>query len=87
MRYYSYNEYDPDSPRSDASGSYVATVSEDDIRQTYWPYWYKNMCEKFGQEFIDANYSFEDCLTNWITVNWAWPVLDNEEYDREKSHS
>ena len=73
MRYYSYNEFDPDSPLADASGRYVVTVSEDEIRSTYWPYWYKNMCEKFGQEFIDNNYSFKDCLTDWITVNWAWP--------------
>jgi hypothetical protein len=74
MRYYSYNEYNPDNPRADASGGYVETVSEHDVRRTYWPYWYKKMCEKYGQDTVDRDYSFEDCLSDWITVNWAWPV-------------
>jgi hypothetical protein len=74
MRYYSYNEYNPGNPRADASGGYVETVSEDDVRRTYWLYWYKKMCEKYGQDTVDRDYSFEDCLSDWITVNWAWPV-------------
>jgi hypothetical protein len=74
MRYYSYNEYDPDSPLADASGGYVVTVSEEDVRRTYWPYWYKRMCERYGAEVVDRDYCFEDCLTDWETVNWAWRV-------------
>lgn len=78
MRYYCYNEYDPTSPLADHTGGYVVTMSEDEIRRTYWPYWYKRMCDLFGQDYIDANYSFEECLIDWITVNWAWPVLDEQ---------
>jgi len=74
MRYYSYNEYDPKSPLADASGGYVTTISEEEIRNKYWPYWYGKMCEKFGKEHVDEKYSFEDCLTDWIVVNWAWEV-------------
>ena len=74
MRYYSYNEYDPESPLADASGGYVVTVSEEDVRRTYWPYWYGKMCERLGKEVVDRDYCFEDCLTDWETVNWAWLV-------------
>ncbi len=72
MRYYSYNEYDPDSPLADESGGYVVTLSEEDIRKNYYPYWYKRMCEKYEQSYVDQNYSFEDCLSDWIVGNWAW---------------
>lgn len=76
MRYFSYNEYDPDSPRADAEGEYVETLSEEEIRQQYYPYWYAKMCEKFGKEHVDANYCFEDCLDDWQVVNWAWEVKE-----------
>lgn len=72
MRYYSYNEYDPGSPFADDTGGYVVTKSEEEIRKEYWPYWYSRMCIKFGQEQVDSNYSFEDCLDDWIVINWAW---------------
>ena len=69
MRYYSYNEYveDPDT-------NSVVTVSEEDVRRDYWPFWYGKMCKKYGKEHVDANYSFEECLEDWIVVNWAWEV-------------
>jgi len=35
-------------------------------------HWYGKMCEKFGQDHVDENYCFEDCLTDWTVVNWAW---------------
>jgi hypothetical protein len=34
------------------------------------------MCEKYGKEIVDANYSFEDCLDDWIVVHWAWEVTE-----------
>lgn len=69
MRYYSFNEYDE-------NGGRIETMSEDEIRQTYYPYWYKKMCEKFGKEEVDAKWSFEDCLDDWIVVNWAWETTN-----------
>jgi hypothetical protein len=30
------------------------------------------MCAKYEQAYIDENYTFEDCLEDWIAVNWAW---------------
>ena len=70
MRYYSYNEYKTD-PSVDP---YVETVSEEDIRKIYYPYWLSMMCEKYGKEHVDKTYCFEDCLNDWIVVNWAWSV-------------
>jgi len=32
------------------------------------------MCEKFGKDHVDANYCFEDCLDDWIVVNWCMGV-------------
>ena len=66
MRYFCYNELVEEGENS------VVTVSEDDIRNNYYPYWYDRMCKKFGKEDVDATYSFEDCLDDWIVVNWAW---------------
>lgn len=54
----------------------VETRSEDDIRKEYYPYWYGKMCEKFGKEYVDANYCFEDCLDDWTVVHWAWEVTE-----------
>ena len=75
MRYYCYEDYKTD-PSLD---SYVAVKSEEDIRKEYWPYWYGKMCEKFGKEHVDTNYCFEDCLTDWMVVNWAWESKDEKK--------
>jgi hypothetical protein len=74
MRYYCYNDYKTD-PSVD---SYVEVKSEEDIRREYWPYWYKKMCEKYEQSYVDENFNFEDCLTDWIVVNWAWESSDEK---------
>ncbi len=74
MRYFCCNTYDPDSPLADASGGYVETFSEEELRKTYYPYWYGKMCEKFGKEHVDKNYSFEECLIDWMHIHWGWEV-------------
>jgi hypothetical protein len=48
------------------------TLSEDDILNQYWSYWYGKMCEKFGKEHVDANYSKQDCIDDWTILHWAW---------------
>lgn len=73
-RYFSYSEYDPESPLSDENGGYIVTLSEEEIRRQYYPWWYEKMCKKFGKEKVDELYTFEDCLTDWVVVNWAWEV-------------
>jgi hypothetical protein len=34
------------------------------------------MCKKFGKEEVDTKFTFEDCLDDWVIVNWAWEVKD-----------
>ena len=71
MRYFSYDEPDPFGP-----GGIIVTVSEDEIREEFYPYWYEKMCAKYGKEHVDETYSFEDCLDDWVVVHWAWEVKD-----------
>jgi hypothetical protein len=73
MRYFSFNEYDPDH----SDGGYIETWSEEDIRVKYYDTWYKLMCKKFGKEYVDATYCFEDCINDFVVVHWAWEVKDD----------
>ena len=47
------------------------TLSDEDILNQYWDYWYGKMCQKFGKEHVDANYSKQDCIDDWCIVHWA----------------
>ena len=71
MRYYTFNEFDSESEQ-------VSTVSEEDIRRDYFPYFQKKMIDKFGQEYYNKPYSFEDCLIDWVYVHHAWEVDDEQ---------
>lgn len=69
MRYFSFHEYDE-------NGGKITTMSEEEIRKEYYPYWYSKMCTKYVKSYVDEHYSFEDCLEDWITVHWAWEVKE-----------
>lgn len=69
MRYFSFNEYDD-------NGGHVETLSEDDIRKEYYPYWYSKMCKRYGKEVVDEKYSFQDCIDDWCVVHWAWEIKE-----------
>lgn len=49
----------------------VETLSEEQILAIYWDYWYGQMCKKFGKEHVDANYTKQDCIDDWVIVHWA----------------
>ena len=72
MRYFSYNELDPESQSIDGDKGYVVTLSEKEILEQFYPSWYGSMCKKYGQAVVDATYSFEDCLDDWKSMYWAW---------------
>ena len=69
MKYFSYNELIDTN-----GGAFVVTLSEDDIRKEYYPWWYEKRCEEYGKEQVDKNWSFEDCLEDWVITNYAWVV-------------
>ena len=70
MRYYSFNEQD------DKGNDVVQTMSEDEIREEYYGFWKQQMIKKYGEEEFNKTWSFEDCLDDWVVVNWAWEVKD-----------
>lgn len=72
MRYFCFDDYDED-------GGHIKIWSEEEVRKYYWPYWYEQMCNKYEQSYVDENYCFEDCLADWIIVNYAW-ASDNDNY-------
>lgn len=69
MKYYSYNEYNPDSPLADETGGYVVTMSEEEILNEYWDYWCKRMTE-IGKD--PEVMTFQDCIDDWVVGRWAW---------------
>ena len=73
MRYFCYEELvEP------GEGTGVVTVSEQEIREEYYPWWYEKMCKKYGKEKVDKNWSFEECLEDWMTVHYARRVDDDQ---------
>lgn len=50
------------------------TLSEQDIIDQYWNYWYGKMCEKLGQQYVDDNYTKQDCIDDWVYIHWAVPT-------------
>lgn len=69
MKYYSYLEPTPE-------GNIVLTKSEDEIIDSYYDFWYDKMCKKFGKDHVDATYTKQDCIQDWIVTYWAW---DNKQ--------
>ena len=65
MRVFEHLEFD------DSDVVITVTMTEQDIREQYYPYWYERMCETFGKEAVDRDYTFEDCLDHWVMVTWA----------------
>lgn len=66
MRYWSINYLDEN------DNDVVETLSEKEIIEQYWHYWYGRMCDKFGKEHVDTNYAIQDCIDDWTVVHWAW---------------
>ena len=68
MRVFEHLEFD------DSDVVITVTMTEQDIREQYYPYWYERMCEAFGKEVVDRDYTFEDCLEHWVMITWAREV-------------
>ena len=68
MRYWTFV-----TPSDDGKGEPVYdTLSEYEIIKQYYPYWSEKMIKKYGQEEFNRNWSKQECIEDWITVNWAW---------------
>lgn len=72
MRYFSYDEYVEEIFKDS-----MCTISEEDIRQNYYPIWYDKMCKRHGKKKVDEIYNFEDCLADWMIEYWGWESNQN----------
>lgn len=54
------------------------TLTEEEILNEYWDYWYYRMCQKFGEEHVKKNYTKQDCIDDWVVVHWAILLKDEE---------
>ena len=63
-------------PKGETAEPEYVTLSEEDIRKEYYSYWYKKMCEKYEQSYVDEHYCFQDCLDDWKIIHWAQEVKE-----------
>ena len=75
MKYYCFNTWKTD-PSLD---HYVEVMSEQEILDQYWSYWYERMCAKFGKEVVDRDYCKDDCIDDWVVVNLGWESTDEQK--------
>lgn len=56
-------------PNEEMQDNEIVTVTEEQIKEEYFKHW-KDQCTLCGcpEDFL----TFENCLEDWITVNWAW---------------
>lgn len=64
MNYWSYN----------APEVGVVTLSEKEIIDSFYPFWYRKMVKKYGSDYVEANFSQVECIEDWAVVHWAWKV-------------
>ena len=77
MRYFSYVQpIFANDGSGEVIGDEIITKSEEEIRREYYPYWRWEMIKKYGQEAFDRDWSFEECIEEWIVTNWAHEVSD-----------
>lgn len=72
MRKFAYNELGHDEP---------VVVTEDEIRATYWPYWVGEMNKAIERGSLNVTpemITWENCLDDFIVVNWAWELPPDE---------
>lgn len=63
-----------DEPARDGSNRHVV-MSEAEILETYKVYWIEQMTKINKQSLITD----ENCIDDWIIVNWAYKVESREE--------
>ena len=74
MRYFRYSEHQ-DSENKDFRANTV-TLSEQEVLNYYWDCWYSSMCEKYGKQTVDQEYTQTDCIKDWKAAHRAWEVED-----------
>ena len=50
------------------------TLSEEQILCEYGLFWFDKMYQKYGKEYVDANFTSKDFIEDFVVVNWAYEV-------------
>lgn len=62
-------------PGEDGVTPVIERLTENDILDRFWYYWYSRMVSKYGE--ITKNWSDEElrkmCIQDWIIIHWAFP--------------
>lgn len=59
----------------DANGSPVPVIlDEDQIRAEFWEPW----CELMKKMRAENRINWDNCLSDWVSLNWAWEVVDGK---------
>ena len=72
VRYWSFDEWVKTDPLMEGCSNNTVTLSEQEILDSYYPFWYDRLCKNYSKEYVDANFSKEDCIEEWVIIHWAW---------------
>jgi len=72
MRYWKYIE--PTDPKNNDFTAKVFIVSDQEIMEAFWDHWLKKI-DKIDYD-VDEQDPVEDCIQDWVAVNWATEVKD-----------
>jgi hypothetical protein len=60
----------------------VVVMNEAEILMNYWPHWKERMVRKYGED--SELITDENCIDDWIALNWAVEVKLEERCKKEK---
>jgi len=76
MRVFKYDE-----PAYAGNGSFMGgntiVVTEQQIIDTYFPFWKRKMIQKYGEDSTLIN--TDNCIEDWCITHWAWEEKDSNE--------
>ncbi len=64
---WAYNDWD------DNNKPIVRYFTDTEIMNSFWKYWSAQMLKRGG---LSPMITKENCIEDWVVVNWAWPVND-----------
>lgn len=68
-KYYTYVE-----PMNEHGDPIYKTFSEDEILRVYKPY----LLRELKQRNINIQITDQEIIEEWVTINWAWPSINEE---------
>lgn len=54
------------------------TISSDEIRRDYYPGWRERAVSRYGEQYVNDHFIFEDCLVDWCIEHDAWESWNDD---------